>query len=392
MILLNFEQGWVKDLGSCFRKDGKFKIDNMGVNCAENNRVNSTKRVFISHASKDNEIISRFVDSILLLGMNLNSSVVAYTSREDTGVMPGESIPEFIQNNIACADVVLLMISEHFKKSEVCLNEMGAALALGKHIVQILLPNVSINTLGWLCSLDRAIKIDDSCALDSLYEIFEEKLGVKQKLSVWNRNKSDFISVCKSMDSPIEVGTLALVVESHEEDELGFLDYKDRFDSDVAMVHNTCGQITNAVLNSNNKLAGYASKIKNLNLHNPSTSQLRQIMSAVAYAMNELADVEETSAPLLRNHFFSMVDNAVIISTMVRYDNDQYNYDIVMTLLRTLSEARQSMVEMKIKVDELPNAEITLNKARKRLSNTQSNLIKVFDECITKSKELIGHI
>lgn len=127
----------------------------MGVNCAENNRVNSTKRVFISHASKDNEIISRFIDSILLLGMNLDSSVVAYTSREDTGVMPGESIPEFIQNNIACADVVLLMISEHFKKSEVCLNEMGAALALGKHIVQILLPNVSINTLEWLCSLDR---------------------------------------------------------------------------------------------------------------------------------------------------------------------------------------------------------------------------------------------
>ena len=121
----------------------------------------SKKRIFISHASKDKELINKFVDSIILLGMGVDSNIIAYTSREDTGVPPGESIPQFIQDNIACADIVLLMISDNYKSSEVCLNEMGAAWALNKYIVQILLPNTSFDKLGWLCSLDKALEIDN---------------------------------------------------------------------------------------------------------------------------------------------------------------------------------------------------------------------------------------
>ncbi|MBQ6688433.1 MAG: toll/interleukin-1 receptor domain-containing protein [Bacteroidales bacterium] len=79
----------------------------------------SKKRIFISHASKDNELIGKFVDSIFLLGMGIDSEIIAYTSREDTGVPAGESIPQFIQDNIACADIVLLMISDNYKDSEV---------------------------------------------------------------------------------------------------------------------------------------------------------------------------------------------------------------------------------------------------------------------------------
>lgn len=72
------------------------------------------KKIFISHASKDSELINKFVDNIILLGMGLDSDIIAYTSREETGVIPGESIPQFIQDNIACADIVLLMLSDKF--------------------------------------------------------------------------------------------------------------------------------------------------------------------------------------------------------------------------------------------------------------------------------------
>lgn len=48
--------------------------------------------------------------------MGLESKIIAYTSRDDTGVIPGESIPQFIQNNMACADIVLLMISDNYKR------------------------------------------------------------------------------------------------------------------------------------------------------------------------------------------------------------------------------------------------------------------------------------
>lgn len=157
------------------------------------------KKIFISHASKDSELINKFVDDIILLGMGLDSDIIAYTSREETGVIPGESIPQFIQDNIACADIVLLMISDNFKNSEVCLNEMGAAWALNKHIVQILLPNTSFEKLGWLCSLKRAIKIDSNDSLDDLCVLFSDKLDFGVKLTVWNRNKAAFLSYVTSL-------------------------------------------------------------------------------------------------------------------------------------------------------------------------------------------------
>lgn len=161
----------------------------------------SKKRIFISHASKDNELIGKFVDSIFLLGMGVDSEIIAYTSREDTGAPAGESIPQFIQDNIACADIVLLMISDNYKSSEVCLNEMGAAWALNKHIIQILLPNTSFDNLGWLCSLDKALKIDNAESLDGLCEVFTDKLDMGIKPSAWNRNKAIFISYCTTLST-----------------------------------------------------------------------------------------------------------------------------------------------------------------------------------------------
>ena len=66
---------------------------------------------------------------------------------------------------------ILFMISTNYKKSEVCMNEMGAAWALDKQTVPILLPNISFNKIGWLTSLNKAIKIDDSEGLDKLFII-----------------------------------------------------------------------------------------------------------------------------------------------------------------------------------------------------------------------------
>mgnify|MGYP003291408441 CR=1 FL=1 len=203
---------------------------------AQKSVLSSKKRIFISHASKDNELIGKFVDLIFLLGMGIDSEIIAYTSREDTGVPAGESIPQFIQDNIACADIVLLMISDNYKSSEVCLNEMGAAWALNKHIIQILLPNTSFDKLGWLCSLDKALKIDDADSVDGLCEVFTDKLDIGIKPSAWNRNKAAFLSYCSTL--PLSLLPTVMepeVVEVIEGDveEWGFLDYREALENDI---------------------------------------------------------------------------------------------------------------------------------------------------------------
>ena len=125
-------------------------------------------KVFISHASADKPIIDSFVDNVLVLGLGLRKEEIVYTSNEVYGVAPGDDISRYIKENIAEATVVLLMISSEYKQSEVCLNEMGAAWALDKSFISVLLPETGYDKLGWLTNLQKAIKINQKDQVMSL--------------------------------------------------------------------------------------------------------------------------------------------------------------------------------------------------------------------------------
>lgn len=86
----------------------------------------SHKKIFISHSSKDKQIVDIFVDKLLHLGLQIDPNDVAYTSREETGVGTGEDIRKFIKENISTCDFVFFMISENYKKSEICIINFTA--------------------------------------------------------------------------------------------------------------------------------------------------------------------------------------------------------------------------------------------------------------------------
>lgn len=46
----------------------------------------SHKKIFISHSSKDKQIVDIFVDKLLHLGLQIDPNDVAYTSREETEI------------------------------------------------------------------------------------------------------------------------------------------------------------------------------------------------------------------------------------------------------------------------------------------------------------------
>ena len=123
------------------------------------------KKIFISHALKDKEIVSLFVDKILVLGSGVSLEDIVFTSREDTGVINGEDIPEAIKSGLKESALFFMMVSEAYKDSEVCLNEMGAAWVmddLSRKI--ILLPNTGFEKIGWLMSLKKGTKSNLSSA------------------------------------------------------------------------------------------------------------------------------------------------------------------------------------------------------------------------------------
>lgn len=177
-------------------------------------------KIFISHSSEDKQLIDEFVDKILRLSCGFNTSDIIYTSRQSTGVSLGDGIPQFIKENIKTSSLVFFMISPNYRQSEVCLNEMGAAWALDKKTISILLPSVSFNSLGWLTSLDKAIKINDSESLDKLVSMISRK---ELDIADWNRQKESFILKCKEFNVPqIEV----LSTEDFKSNKLTIFDTK----------------------------------------------------------------------------------------------------------------------------------------------------------------------
>jgi uncharacterized protein yddK len=159
----------------------------------------STNNIFISHSSKDKNIIQSFVDNILRLGIGINAKDVFCTSIEDMGIKNGESIKHHIQENIRKANISFLMISDNYKTSEICLNEMGAVWAYSNNVKLYLLPNTQFSSIGWLYNTHLAEKITDPISLDKIQEELKQICSVQNNFHIanWSRQREKFLNEIK---------------------------------------------------------------------------------------------------------------------------------------------------------------------------------------------------
>lgn len=155
------------------------------------------KRIFISHSSKDKQIVSDFVDHILCLGIGIDRNDIFCTSIEDLAIRNGEDIRQHIQDNIRCADYSFILISDNYKNSEICLNEMGAVWAYDANVRLFLLPNTDYDTIGWLCDTRKADKLDNSTALDTLYQEMKHFYSLQENFRGWSQQRETFIDKVK---------------------------------------------------------------------------------------------------------------------------------------------------------------------------------------------------
>jgi len=166
-------------------------------NSDDMNATNGT--VFISHSSKDKPLVEQFVDEILQLGMGISRDRIACTSIEEMGIPNGTKMREWIQEKIADCQIAFLMISPNYKKSEICLNEMGAVWALEKDVKILLLPGIDYGNFGWLEEIRQAGHIESEGVLDQLYDDLREEFGSDKKVSEWGRHKKKFLDYCKKL-------------------------------------------------------------------------------------------------------------------------------------------------------------------------------------------------
>jgi hypothetical protein len=152
-------------------------------------------KIFISHSSKDIEIVNLFVEKILRLGLNIEHNRIFCSSIKGLDIKSGEYIPDRLKTEINSASISLLFISENYKKSEVCINEIGASwVALEKDCtIPLLFPDIGFDKIGFLNLNRLGLKILKEDDLIKLIEDIKIILNINYNLNILNAQIKSFI-------------------------------------------------------------------------------------------------------------------------------------------------------------------------------------------------------
>lgn len=340
------------------------------------------KKVFISHSSDDKDVVGLFIDLILKNGLGVSDEDIAYTSATETGVPLGMSIPDYIKENISSCDFGFFMISDKYRKSDICLNEMGAAWALNKRTFPLLLNNEPFKSVGWLYDKNLCTSINNSERLDEIRDEFVDKYIHSVKTSVWNKNKSTFIeqlSQYLTRDNSVFDSTDLL----SDETELGLLDYRIKFDECVATFVKGLNCVTNAFLDLTGKTQITVTELNSFDTHQFIPNQARSKLRAYSKEMNKLSKVIEDELPTLHQNFKGIIENFLRMQDFPEIDEEiKQNYKTeFQDLLKQITSAKEAVIDNRKNLNSLPKLEQSLIAARRRLSDKLSEYIKFYDAC-----------
>lgn len=167
-------------------------------------QIYKSPKLFISHATLDKKIVETFVRLLEAIGVTRQqlfcSSINAYGIPQGAG-----NIYNYIQNEMSNDNLfVIMMLSNNYYNSYMCLNEMGAAWIKKSTYQSILLPGFDFpNIKGAVDPRDICFKLDDLENRD--YNLNELKDRIIEHLeltfsdhSLWERHRNNFT---KEIDS-----------------------------------------------------------------------------------------------------------------------------------------------------------------------------------------------
>ncbi|MCP1190836.1 toll/interleukin-1 receptor domain-containing protein [Priestia flexa] len=156
-----------------------------------NNRM-PTKKIFISHSSKDVGVVTELVN--LLENIGVNSNQLFCSSLDGYGIPLGENFLERIKNELNDEVMVLFVLTENFYKSPVCMCEMGATWVQSKHHIPIVVPPFAFEDIRGVIQLSQGIKINETGNLNNLLTEICDKFQLQQPpFSTWERKRNRFV-------------------------------------------------------------------------------------------------------------------------------------------------------------------------------------------------------
>lgn len=151
------------------------------------------KKIFISHAAKDKAIIEEIIELIESIG--ISSDQIFCSSFEGYGISLGENFLEQIKKELSSDVLVFFVLTENFYESKVCLCEMGAAWALSKDHIPIVIPPLTYSDIQAVIPLTQGLVVNDAAKLNSFKDKLENDFEIENRLSFssWERKRDRFI-------------------------------------------------------------------------------------------------------------------------------------------------------------------------------------------------------
>ena len=118
-------------------------------------------KIFISHAKKNAQLADKIVDKLLLKVFTLDSKNIFYTSKPQLGAKVSKKWRDEIREAIINSDIFIPIITKEFKKSEMCVSEVGGAWVLKKNLFPMILPPVTFKNFGVVIDDLQATKVND---------------------------------------------------------------------------------------------------------------------------------------------------------------------------------------------------------------------------------------
>lgn len=140
-------------------------------------------RIFISHCSKNEDIVNKFCDVVLGNGLNINTvDDVFNTSLAGSKPKNGEDFRDRIKRELLGAKLVLQFISKEYRDSKVCLNEMGAAWVLSDNVIPLIIEKDDYD-VGFIHSTNQQCQLTSEESILSLIDDLKDK-GLVEKYNL----------------------------------------------------------------------------------------------------------------------------------------------------------------------------------------------------------------
>ncbi|MDY6327361.1 MAG: toll/interleukin-1 receptor domain-containing protein [Bacteroidales bacterium] len=158
-------------------------------------------KFFISHSSDDALIIKGFVEKILQLGCGFKRTDI-FCTLDHTAIRTGDEFRDVIIDKMKRCDYILCFVSDNYRKSEVCQNELGAAWAFDyKRVLPFKFPNIEFKEIGFLNVVKQAADITDKSKLDELYGELCEHYDIQPDWRNFNEQKDAFVELVNTVIS-----------------------------------------------------------------------------------------------------------------------------------------------------------------------------------------------